>query len=372
MKKIDMGRDRYNKPVFFFESLNYGVNIILAKPRYGKSVLVKNLYTQIAEYRPVIILDYIGEHSGTKWPNFRSRHKTACIPDLHTIKDFAFLITDFDQIDDWVSMGFTERSAPILFELLKFGNIHNNDPAIFFDLLTKLPTKEIQIPAFNAEFGEYGLSVQTPFNTAIKTSLVSYFSNVWNSGLIMSQEEADSGYGKTYIENWGDYALSHPHLNINLNLVTSGNVKLARASIGKILDQLVSYLPMIRPLIVVEEADFIAPNIDDSSKITSLYQLRNYVLKHQRTGVELMFITQDPNNLDQSIITSGTTFIMGNHAPCSSTSAILDEPHLNYSKDVIHKLRFDRYKNIREFAIMQAGNGGRYQIFQPNDSCTLL
>ena len=59
---------------------------------------------------------------------------------------------------------------------------------------------------------------------------------------------------KTHIDDWAKLMRDIPHININLNLFSSGSVSLARASVGKILEKFLPALDSVKPLIVVEEA----------------------------------------------------------------------------------------------------------------------
>ena len=377
MDLIKLGVDRYGEGVFFPESYSYNVIVIVARPRYGKTILVKNIYSQIARKRPIIIFDYRGEHSESKWGNWLSKDKISFIPDLHTITDFGFYLSDFDQMSDWMSMGFSAKTAPLIMKLLKFSNIHHDNPLEFLALLSDLPTSDDEVPAFNDQYRRYGLNFPTRVHNSTKQSVVNTMSIVWDSGLFIppvgSKDHAAYYPNKIHIDDWGAFAQTYKHLNINLNIVTSNSIYLARASVGKILDRMLPAfhnMQGIRPLIVVEEADYVCPNSSDMDTITSLMQLRNYVLKHQRTGVELMIISQDPNMLDQETLIGGTIWIMGQHMKSFATASTLNEPDMDYHKDIIHKLRFDRWKGIREFALMYSGGGGRYDIFQVDDSCT--
>ena len=377
MKLIKLGVDRFGKAVHFPESYSYNVIVVIAKPRYGKTILVKNIYSQIARDRPVIIFDYQGEHSESKWGNWLSKDKIAFIPDLHTISDFGFYLSDFDQMSDWMSMGFSAKNAPQVMKLLKFDNIHHDNPLEFLALLSDLPTSDDEVPEFNKRYERYGLTFATRVHNSTKQSIVNMMSIVWDSGLIIppvgSKDHAAYCPNKVHIDDWGAFIHTYKHLNINLNIVTSNSVPLARASVGKILDRILPTLHSmrgVRPLIVVEEADYICPNVPDMDTITSLMQLRSYVLKHQRTGVELMFISQDPNLLDQYTLMGGTIWIMGQHMKSVVTAAMLNEPDMDYHKDIIHKLQFDRWQGVREFALMHSGEGGKFRIFQVDDSCT--
>lgn len=375
MRYIRLGLDRNDRPVYFPESGSYNVVFIIAKPRYGKSVIVKNLYSQISEDRGLIIFDYQGEHSDSKWGNWRSKGKTAFVPDLYTVEDFGFYMSDFDEMADWVSMGFSDKSAPLLMELLKFTNIYQNDPFVFLEMLRDLPSRDYQIDYFNEKYNKFGLQFRDRIHDSTKHSMISAMNNVVYSGLIIPPETSVNydqyADGRRHIEEWGELAGAHWHTNINLNIVTGGSVQLARAGVGKILSHILPYLRELRPLIVVEEADYIVPNGGDES-VTSLYQLRHYVLKHQRTGVELMFISQDPNLLDQFTLMGGTIWIMGPHTPSFATNAMLDETNTKYNQEIIHQLRFDKETGLREFALMIAGDGGKYEIFRADDSCTRI
>lgn len=372
---IRLGTDRHGNIVYFPESGSYNVVIILARPRYGKSILIKNLYVQIAQGRRIIVIDYLGEHDQSKYGNWKAKGITSFIPDLYTIENFAFFLTDFNRVSDWISMGASIRAAPLIAELIKCENIHQNDPIRFLELLRALPSKDDDLERFNDKFGPYGLTFSSRVNDASKHSMITVVENAWISGLLMPPVESDSYKehtpGKAYVKDWAELARRHPHININLNLTTNESVTLARAAIGKILEQLAPVLEELSPLIICEESDFIAPSTEDEN-ITSLNQLRKYVLKHQRTGVELMFITQNPNMLSQFILLGGTIWVMGPHTADSTVSSMLDEPHLNYLKDVIHKLKFDRYKNEREFVLMESGAGGHYKIFSPDESVTRI
>ena len=377
MKLIKLGVDRYGNDVYFPESFSYNVIVIIAKPRYGKTILVKNVYSQIARDRPVIVFDYQGEHSESQWGNWLSKDKVAFIPDFHTVSNFGFYLSDFDQMSDWMSMGFSAKNAPQIMKFLKYENIHHNNPLEFLALLSDLPTSDEEVPEFNSRYEKYGLKLPVRMHTTTKQSMVNMMDIIWNSGLIIPPEgsEDHAAYypDKFHVDDWGKFTQTHKHLNINLNLLTDNNLYLGRASVGKILGQILPTLRTmrgVRPLIVVEEADLLCPNVSDMDTITSLMQLRSYVLKHQRTGVEMMFISQDPNLLDQYTLMGGTIWIMGQHTKSPVTSMVLNEPDMDYNRDVIHKLRFDRWAGIREFALMYSGDGGRHKIFQVDDSCT--
>lgn len=376
MIKIDIGKDRYGNTVSMNETLGYGVVMVIAQPRYGKSVLVKNIYTQIAQHRHLIVLDYQGEHNDAKWGNWSSKDKICFIPDLKEIKNFGFYISDFDQFDDWTSMGFSQKSAPLLMRIIKNVNTHQNSPQLLLDILSHLPTSSDDLDDFNENYEN--VNIHEPTNYAIKQSIIYTMRTIIDTGLIIAEEGTDEHEeltpNKIHIEDWAELVRYNQHLNINLNMFSSGSVGIARASVGKILEKLLPVLGELKPLIIAEEAAKICPNTGerDNEQITSQLQLRDYVVRHQRTGVKLMFITQDPNLLDQDTLGAGMTWIMGIHKPNAVTKSILDTYNLNYEKDVISKLRHDNDKGLRDFVIMEVGNGGKYTVFTPFDSSSRL
>lgn len=376
MPEIELGYDWLGDPVYYYETLGFGVIMIIAVPRYGKSILVRNIYTQIAAYRNIVIFDYQGEHSDSKWGNWRSEHRTTFIPDLVTIENFGFYVSDFDQYSDWVSMGFSEKSVPLLMRIVKNVRVHSNSPEEIQNILSNLPTSTDTVSDFNDIWPD--LKIAEAVNYSIKQSMSATMRGVIDSGLIIaevgSEEHLKNTPEKIHIDDWARLIKETPHVNINLNLFSSGSVSLARASVGKILERFLPVLDSVKPLIVVEEAAKICPNTGDTDEeqITSQIQLRDYCIRHQRTGVKLMFITQDPNLMDQDTLGSGMTWIFGIHTPNAKMKSVINSHNLNYEKDIVSKLRHDDAKGFRDFAIIEVGKGGKYDKFTPYDSASRI
>ena len=374
MPFIELGYDRYGNTVNMVEDYGFGVIIVIAKSRYGKTIQVKNIYTQMAKYRNLIIFDYIGEHSSSRFGHWRSRDDICFIPDLYTIENFAFYMTDFDQFLDWKSMGFTDNVIPIIRRILEREDLHQNDPLIFLELLRALPISGSEVEEFLKIFPEF--STIDPMNYSSKLSVVTRFEALWDSRLIIpvmgTENHRKYSPDMIHIEDWPEFVRDHPHLNINLNLATSNAELTAKASVGKILEKLLPALYELKPVIVIEEADKLCPNtgFSDEFDSSSQKQLREYCIKHQRTGTKLMFVTQEPDLLDKNTLKAGKTWIFGVHTPNADTHSVLDDPDFDYGRVVIKKLRHDVDKGWRDFGFIETGRGGKYKIFAPKDSST--
>lgn len=374
MPLIELGRDRNGKDVNMIENYGYGVIHVIAQPRYGKSILVKNIYTQIAKHRNLIILDYQNEHQESRWGNFSSKDKIRFIPDLKNIENFGFYLSDFTQYLDWKSMGFTSNTIPLIKRLLLKENVHQNDPVVFMQILRDLPVNTDELEQFREDYPDYEkIDAQ---NYSAKQSIVSKFEAVLDSKLIIppydSENYEEYADGMMHIEDWPQLVRDHPHLNINLAMFSSDAEQTARASVGKILEKLLPALSELKPLIVVEEADKLCPDTGDEFDSTSQKQLREYTIKHQRSGVKLMFITQQPNLLDEDTLGAGMVFIFGIHTPNSKSHSILDAPGFDYQKNVVKYLKHDNLKGHRDFGIIEVGQSGKYRIFTPMDSSTRI
>jgi len=382
MHLIRIGTNRNGKPVYFPETLSHNVIICLARQRYGKSVLAQNLYTQIAEYRNIIIFDYNGDHRLSKWGNWMNKnHRLSFISDLYSIEDFAFYLSDFDNYSDWLSMGFSEKAVHVIMEFLSYPEIHNDNPLVFIEMLEDAPHRDDMIEPFNEKYAGFGLTRKDRLHEGVKNNLVNTMRGVWRTGLLMptidSPDCEQHTPGKKHIDDWAKLITEHRHVHINLKIDPADNVGIVRASVGKILDKIYPVLHKVKPLIVVEEADFLAPETDEMESITSLSQLSKLVNKDQRTGVEVLFITQQPAFIHHSILAGGTVWIMGPHTPSFSSINTLDDQNFSYANQILSNLEYDlnRGRNsYREFAIIQPGSGsdGRFQIFEPDDALNVL
>lgn len=350
---IVLGTHKYNKGmVSLVERNTFGVTLFAAITRYGKSTLVKNWYTQVAQYRGLIILDYLGEHTLSKFPNFLSSDQnTMCVPGLIEIKGFKFKISQFTNESDWHSLTFTDRGAMLMSDLARHVEAHRDDPERFWDLLDDVPVTG-QFARISHFENEYGFHMPM-YNSAVVDSCKALLINLIRTKFFGEQQDP------TY--DFGELALKHPYMNVNFNLGKNDIAK-GRSMCGKVLEQLRKVLHLLSPppLIVVEEADVLAPDDNGDALLipSSTLQLVDYVIKLQKFNIEIAFIVQDPNRLNRAIVGNRHNFVFG------------QLPEGNPQTELSKQLVWDMDNNYREFILQQTGVPG-YQVFIPQDSMTL-
>ena len=322
-----------------------------SKAGNGKSCLVRLLYSKIARFRPVIIFDYRGEHKLSRYPNFSSRSDIVGMPDMFSVKDFGFMISDFDKAGDWISMGFPDVASSELAVLATKVEVHNNDPELFVELLSKLPVTEREIDYFNESYPQ--MQMQRRLHEQTQMSMVTRFNFVRD--YFITPEQARTGE-MLYIPDWGDFLAMQRVVHVDMNM-TELDVTKARAYVGKILEQIAPKISLIKPLIILEEADKLAPNIMTGEQSpSSLKWILEYSIKLQKFGVELMAICQDLSLLNATLVGNAHQLIFG-QLPAGYN------PHA----DLTEKLKWDIDKNYREFVYIRTGKFWR-EVFVPDDT----
>jgi hypothetical protein len=319
----------------------FGVHFLFAKSRTGKSALAKHMICQIAKHRPCLIFDYRGEYGGLKYRNALAEHQF-CIPDLVSISNFGFKLSDFEP-QDFLSLGFTEAALSPIYMITQELTAHNNDPQAVFDILCNLPTGDEEVQAFNRDYGMFNLKMQYPIHEMTKRSLLRRFHDLldWFIG-----PESD----RTYIANWGEFIMNNPHVRINLNIEREEQMAEARATCGIILRQLVPYLKRLNPVILMDEFDKLAPAIPPESMYmpSSLSYLLQYALKFQAYGVVLIGITQDERLVYEGLRRNWHSKILGKGCETTFTG----------------KLHWDYDKGIRQFIYLNENTN--FRVFEPD------
>lgn len=357
---IPIGRELdTNKTVYFVEQY-FGVSIVAGKTRYGKSSIVKQLYCLLSKRKKVVIIDYSGEHKKAIMPNFMSEHYIAGVEDLVVVENFGFMLSDFDRPGDWVSLGMSSLGAELITKIVESTELHNNDVDEFFKILLELPTTEKEVAFFTESYPT--LDINFKINASTKTSIVSRFSLLKTRGIFISKNDIESGR-KQYIEDFTDVVLNNSNVCINLNL-RKGDKEIARAYVGKILDDLSRILSKQELCIIFEEADILFPSEKDlvSGTPSSVSWIGDYVLKYQKYGVSLIFVTQDLSLLYEDIVSNYHNLIIG-RLPKKSASEF---------RELTNKLKWLFEENYREFLYVRAGMEERPTVFVPFDCPCLL
>lgn len=375
MPNIVLGSDRYRTTVNYIETLAFGVLMFIAESRYGKSILLKNMMVQIGQHRNLIIFDYQDEHSDIKWGNWKSKDRVEFLPELVTIENFGFYLSEFNTDADLIAMGFSSKSLYTVNKIIKNTDVHENSLDTILSILSDLPTSDKGLDDFNGEYP--GISLNESINHNIKGNILNTMRGLLSHGLIIpevgTEEHERKWPGKIHIDDWQQLLRDHKHLNINLNIKTEAASSIARASVGKILEKIQPVLDEIRPFLVLEEAALICPNsrdVPDADYLTSVRILNEYVFRQQRHNVKVAFVTQDPELMNAAILRAGGTWILGKHVGNENLRKTLNTTDFNYERDVISRLKIDKQKGIREFAIMESNDKGHYKIFRSLDSST--
>jgi len=323
------------------------------------SALMKSLIINVADTRRTLILDYAGEHKNLMYPNFFNGDKQIrSIPDLFIIENLGFMVSDFNRPSDWISMGFPEGASNLMAMLASHIELHGNNPIMMLKLLSDLPSSNDTVEEFMSKYPSLG--IDNRINQASKDSAITRFRFVMMRCMFCTFDDIESGY-KTYIDDFYETIKTKKHVLINFGLSGNTDAFIGRAYVGKILERLASPPERLRGLnlaIFVEEADVLFPNTTDFD-LSSNKWISIYALKYQKYHIELFFVVQDLNNLQQDIVKSFHTMILG----------LVPIYGIMYEfKDVINGLRWNYDRNYREFVLIEVGDlhGVRKNVFVPH------
>jgi hypothetical protein len=349
-----MGTNPYTHNPCYFSEKAFGTNLFIAPPRYGKSALVKLLMVKIGNQarKPIIIFDYRSEHEETNYPDWTSPDSIGCLP-LKKIENFGFLISDFTNPLDWQSLGFPSKTSIHLAKLASFRTSHHDDPETFVEMIKEVPFEQWGLKKFNAK---WGCNLVKPMHSEVAKAMQD-FGNI--SDVFISDNNPLRYYG-----NWKELVRRYRNIHVCLNIYSDDKKKKARALVGKILEQLSDprFLEIYQPRIFVEEADKLIPSIKllrDEPFPSSLAWFQEYVTKLQKHHVELFFISQRLDMLNEDIVSSFSTMIIGGKQR---------HPLLEEFERPISQLRWDSERNYREFIMINSGQQ-QYQCFVPEQLC---
>ena len=307
-KEIKIGETKFGKPVYF-KIRDYGDTLILGRHRYGKTTIAKTIVCGASDIRPVIIISPAFSQDYDDWYGLKYLNRNAeiknCISFLKCINNFSIKLSRFKDYDDWISLGFPDMASQYLKKLAPLKKVHNDDPNKFLKLLEELPRENIKIKEFNELHGIY-LSARIDSNTY--ASLINRFQFLAESEFFWYPNDT-----RHPVKDFKEIFILNPHVLIDLE--DNDEVK-ARAYVGVILKDLHSLLSKIRPMLVIDEADKVAPESDDFLKFpSSLRQLIDYKHKYQKLGVNMILLTQEPKLLYQKLRINPDFIISGQIEP---------------------------------------------------------
>lgn len=337
----------------YFTMRSWGNYIIEAQPRYGKSVVAKDLAVQISKHRQIIVFDFAGE-----WKNSVTKYNKYCpfpsrLIDFNVYQNFTFKITEFSNKEDFASFGFEKDQAGILAELIKdTAMYHKGQIALITEILQKIPTRgDTSHEKFNLD---YGAKLTQKQHSATKTTICTH----WD---LIKKYFWQGDHDKRMIYDFKKELLKGKHMIINLGDDDFSLKKfVGRAYIGKILERMSQSWKFTRPFIFVEEARTFFPNYSNMIQLSSNVQIYDLVTYAPKEGVSIMFIAQHENQLYEPIFQNIHGKIVG----------VVKEPDGKPEFKV--KLEYNPLKNLREFLYIDVDSttvNFRYRKFRPRIPC---
>lgn len=335
--------------------------LMLAVTRFGKSVLGKIIYTQVQDYRPLLLFDYSGEHMKSMLPNFRSKNLIRSIPDLEIVSHFGFHLTDFCHLEDFSCLGFPDYAAQKMSEFCSNFKIHHNKLSELTEFLVDLPTQDEFVGDFNSRWsdvlGRRELNTAIPYDT--KRAMLGRVDMLES----LIADPSGEGAGYEYVD-FRKLVRKNRHVLVNTGLNVAVSPFKAQVLIGKILENL---MPLVvetdyNPFIFIDEADKLAPVWPSiQTQPTSLKWLLEFSIKFMKYDVFLALATQDPNLLHPAIVGNRLMALMG-QLPENAPSDL---------RDMTRSLRWSREKNYREFVFKKTGEAKPIRFVPTSSPCMM-
>ena len=281
----------------------YQCAYVVAMPRYGKGGLAKHLTVKLSKHKKLCIMDYNGEWSAhVTQMNYESPYPD-CLGEYRIYREFTFKLSDFLNVEDWVSMGF-HRATEIRNLFDDTMEVHDGLPDRFIRILADLPTESKNSTGLTLdEFNEkYGMNLLVGAHAETKRAWIRTMEKVkeW-----FWQGKDDD----LRIYDFGEEWLKHEHiiLDFKTSFVDSGIVHRNRTFFGKIMEKLRPYFIQIQGEIIVEEADILLPSVaeDEGIKPSSNAQVIWYVAKAPKYQMGILLIMQHFDQSDDDIRKGG-------------------------------------------------------------------
>jgi hypothetical protein len=322
-----------------------------AQPRFGKSVITKDICIKISKFRPVVIFDHSGEwkNNVTK-PNKRSETPMV-LSGFKLVEKFTFNIREFSNEGDFASMGFEGPQAQIVCDCINEGwKKHNYDLEKITRMLSELPEKNGAEVFYNRKWDTRLLS---RIHSSTKASLLLWWKKIMS---FFYQGPNDD----RAIYDFEELLRKHDHLIINMKTGEDESQFINRTYAAKIIEQMWPELVNSKPVFFFEEARMLFPVWEGKVQLSSNHQAYNLVTHGPKLGVSCFFIVQHANQLYARLLENIHVRIMGRVA--SKGHGKIYQVPLEYNPEL----------NIREFLLCDVDssfNKIKYTKFRPCVPC---
>ena len=291
MVKINLGRNKYGEDVIWDFPDNTSI-LIEGLQGSGKSYLSTLILSQL-KMRNILILDYEGEH-------YHRLRKSPCLGDypswwLPTIYKCAKPYFPFNEMGrfDLMGLNMPEGGALVLAQLSKVKEASWKDIENMINYLptSKATQKANPIQEYN---DKYGTTFKDSINAMTKQSLVIKLPIL---------KEIFENEGESYFipELWKNY--KYVSLDFSFKGMEEASISRARLFYGKFIDQFWDYLYQYSPVIFIEEAKIVAPDIAEGLATFRSFSKLNEFQLHQRrrTGSMLICVIQNEELISRTI-----------------------------------------------------------------------
>ncbi len=333
-----------------------------AMPGRGKSVLARLLYFYISRVRPIIVFDWEGEdHKHSYYPNDVYTNPPP-FTSASGIKGVYYNYTDEKEsfedracpnlmnynFDELRGLGFPLGASMKLAEILeKYPDKFKSIPELKL-FIDSFPSNDNDIirtmKRYDAMGEDYPFEKNDTIPSQTKQSMQKYIYSIMTKNLFSLDNKRVPLFTKL-IQN---------RINIFLNF--GGFVDIARVEIAKIVEDVIKYRKKMpdapAPYFFYEEADRITPrNLDDQEEKKKIQYVSSSLVEASKRArkqkIGQCYITPALSNLNKTIVDISFEYIFGEMRgfDLAEVKRVTDE----YTANTVKSLKFNRYRNIREF-----------------------
>ena len=329
----------------------YGCYFFVARAGYGKSAILKHLAVKMSREekdRRIIIFDVSNEwENSINKPNYNAQNPDA-VDDLLVLKNITLKISDLTSSKDWSYLGFEGVNGKWLAHIAVNGfKYYNDSPEAFLNIISEMPVKATEgsgankrdlLAEWNSKYPKIPLT--KPLHEQVSRSAVNNFALIQD--YFYNPLEPN---GMNVVEDWFKLIKENKVILINLNLkANAGQAVWAGAVVGDIMGKIENYLSRIKPIIILEEGDYLVgnPMIFNRGFYKSSDKIITYATKHRKDGVCIYLVGQSIEGFNPDIIKQANGLVIG---------ALDEKDDSRYGK-IAETLQYDLLNNKREFYLI--------------------